>query len=723
MIMILYMNIKDLSGSRATRDNSFKGGQGSCPTSFAWLFNETKIVNQANHQQIVNFIWSIANLLRDDFKRAKYPDVILPLTVLRRLDCALEKTKPNVLKRYDQYKRRLKDMDGILRKASGYDFYNTSQYDFKKLLDDPKNIGKNLRLYINAYSPSMREIIEKFNAQIEALEEANLTYQVIEQFSTVDLHPDTVSNLAMGYVFEELIRKFNEASNENPGEHFTPREIIRLMVNLLFASDLDTLKKQRIIKTIYDPACGSGGMLTEAKEWILESVNKTAQIELFGQEVNPETFAVAKSDLLIKGDNADNIKFGSTLSHDHLFGKTFDYMLSNPPYGKEWKKDQKEVEKEAELGDQGRFGAGLPRISDGQLLFLQTMLAKMKPSDGGSRIAIVMNGSPLFTGDAGSGESEIRRWIIEKDWLEAIIALPTQLFYNTGIHTYIWVVTNRKKDHHKGKIKLINAVDLYEKMRKSLGDKRNYISDTQIQQISELFLDGGKSKLVKVYPNEFFGYRKITIERPLKLNFQASAERIEKVKAESAFANLAKSKKRDPLKKAKDEKAGKALQEKILSVLATIGDTLYKNQDGFAKVLEETFKRTDLKLDAPIKKAVLKSLSERDETADVITDKKGNPQQDTDLRDYENVPLGEDIREYFKREVLPHVPDAWISQDKKYCDHKDEQIGKVGYEISFTRYFYVYKPLRPIEEISEEIKKLQNEIVGMLPDLWLWPHR
>ena len=346
------------------------------------------------------------------------------------------------------------------------------------------------------------------------------------------------------------------------------------MVNLLFSPGLEILKKQRIIKTIYDPACGSGGMLTEAKEWILESVNETAQVEMFGQEVNPETFAVAKSDLLIKGENADNIKYGSTLSHDQLFGEKFDYMLSNPPYGKEWKKDKKEIEKEAELGFQGRFGAGLPRISDGQLLFLQTMLAKIKPSNGGSRIAIVMNGSPLFTGDAGSGESEIRRWIIENDWLETIIALPNQLFYNTGIHTYIWVLTNRKKDHHKGKVKLVNAVDLYKKMRKSLGDKRNVISDEQIQKITELTLDGEKNKIVKVFPNEFFGYRKITIERPLKLNFQASADRLEKLKAESAFQNLAKSKKRDPLKKLEDEKAGFALQISIQKALVTIGGTL-----------------------------------------------------------------------------------------------------------------------------------------------------
>jgi len=643
-------------------------------------------MNYRDHQQIVNFIWSIAKLLRDDFKRAKHPDVILPLTVLRRLDCALEKTKPDVLKKYKQYKGKLKEMDGLLKQASGYDFYNTSQYDFKKLLDDHKNIGKNLRLYINAYSLTMREIIEKFkfNTQIDALEDANLTYQVIERFANVD---------------------------------FTPREIIKMMVNLLFAPDLDILKKKRIIKTVYDPACGSGGMLTEAKKWILKSVNETAQIELFGQEVNPETFAIAKSDLLLKGENAENIKFGSTLSRDQLHGKSFDYMLSNPPYGKDWKKDQKEVQKEAELGDKGRFGAGLPRISDGQLLFLQTMLAKMKPRNGGSRIAIVMNGSPLFTGDAGSGESEIRRWIIENDWLEAIIALPNQLFYNTGIHTYIWVLTNKKKPHHKGKVKLINAVNLYAKMRKSLGDKRHYITDEQIKQITELFLDGEKSKLVKDYPNEFFGYRKITIERPLKLNFQASEERIERFKAEKAFQNLAKSKKRDPLKKAEEEKAGEALQGRIVSALNSIGDKLYKNQDAFLKVLNAAFKKKELKLDAPLKKAILKGLSERDETADIITDKKGNPEPDTEMRDYENVPLGQDIQEYFKREVLPHVPDAWISEDRKYRDHKDGKIGKVGYEISFTRYFYEYKPLRPLEEINNEIQALEEEIMGMLTDL------
>lgn len=676
-------------------------------------------MNYRNHQEQVNFIWSIAELLRDDFKRGKYQDVILPLTVLRRLDCVLEPSKDAVLKKYEQYKNKLSDLTGILNKVSGYKFYNTSKYNFKKLLDDPKNIGRNLKQYINSFSPNMREIIDKFHfqAQIEALEEANLTYMVIGRFSEVNLHPNTISNLAMGYIFEELIRRFNEASNENPGEHFTPREIIRLMVNLLFVHDLDILKKQRIIKTVYDPACGSGGMLTEAKEWIIESVNKTANIELFGQEVNPETFAVCKSDMLIKGENADNIKFGSTLSNDQLRGPKFDYMLSNPPYGKEWKKDRAAVEKEADLGDQGRFGAGLPRISDGQLLFLQTMISKMQAANGGSRIAIVMNGSPLFTGDAGSGESEIRRWIIENDWLEAIVALPNQLFYNTGINTYIWVLCNRKKPSRRGNVKLVNAVEFYEKMRKSLGDKRNFISDKQMQEISELYLDGQSSKFVKVYPNEYFGYRKITIERPLKLNFQASAERIEKLKADSVFQALAKSKKRDEAKKVSKECEGQKKQERIIETLLSMGHAVYKNQAAFEKALNSAFEKADLVLEPPIKKAILKNLSERDETSDVVTDKKGNPEPDTDLRDYENVSLGEDIREYFKREVLPHVPDAWISEDRKYRDHKDGQIGKVGYEISLTRYFYEYKPLRPLDEISGEIKQMENEIAGMLTDL------
>ncbi len=676
-------------------------------------------MNVANHQEKVNFIWSIAELLRDDFKRSKYQDVALPLTVLRRLDCVLEKTKPEVLKKYEQYKDRLSDLSGILTKASGYSFYNTSPYDFRKLLDDPKNIGKNLLLYINSFSPNMLEIIDKFkfHNQIDALEESNLTYKVIERFSSLDLHPDKVSNLEMGYIFEELIRRYNEASNENPGEHFTPREIIRLMVNLLFVPDLDVLKRERIIKTVYDPACGSGGMLTEAKEWILKSINPSAQIELFGQEVNPETFAVCKSDMLIKGENADNIKFGSTLSNDQLLTMKFDYMLSNPPYGKEWKKDEDAVKKEAEKGYRGRFGAGLPRISDGQLLFLQTMIAKMQPADGGSRIAIVFNGSPLFTGDSGSGETEIRRWIIENDWLETIVALPDQLFYNTGIYTYIWILSDRKRPERQGKVQIINAVMFFEKMRKSLGDKRNYISDEQIETITKIYNEFRENKFCKIFDNSFFGYRKVTIERPLRLNFQASHERIERIKTQPAFINIAKSNKKDPSKQDIEEKQGLLFQELILRALQSVGDTLYKNMDAFSNILDNTFKDYGIIADIPLKKAIIQALSERDATADVVVDKKGNPEPDPELRDYENIPLDQGVYDYFEREVLPHVPDAWISTDKKYRDHKDGKIGKIGYEINVTRYFYEYKPLRPIEKIDRDIKKLEEEILEMLKNI------
>ena len=406
-----------------------------------------------NFQEIANFIWSIADeILRDDFKRGKYPDVILPFTVLRRLDCVLAPTKEKVLKRYEELKAKgLENMDGQLRRAAGHSFYNVSKFDFPKLLDDPKNIGKNLRAYINNFSENMRDVIDRFKLRgtIDTLDEKGLLFVLVQKLSDADLHPDKVDNHTMGTIFEELIRRFNEQSNENPGEHFTPREVIRLMVRLLINGDRAVLKQESAIRTVFDPACGSGGMLSIAKEHVLGEINPNADIRLFGQEVNDETYAVCKSDLLIKGDDrdSDNIKPGSCLSADGHTRATFDYMLTNPPYGKDWKKEQSFIGEEAARGDAGRFGAGTPRISDGQILFLQHMISKMKPvREGGSRIAIVMNGSPLFTGDAGSGESEIRRWILENDWLETIVALPGQLFYNTGINTYIWVLTNRKAE-------------------------------------------------------------------------------------------------------------------------------------------------------------------------------------------------------------------------------------------------------------------------------------
>src|SRR2546429_1890568 len=503
-----------------------------------------------NFSEKVNFIWSVADLIRDTFKRSKYQDVILPLTVLRRIDCVIQPTKERVLEINARLKGKLENLAPQLSKVSGYAFYNTSQYDFDRLLSDAPHLAANLKAYINGFSDNMREVLEKFdfNNTITKLEEAGLLFLVMEKFKNIDLHPDVVPNLEMGYIFEELIRKFNEALNENPGEHFTPREVIRLMVNLILARDQDALEQNHIVRTVYDPCCGSGGMLTIAKDRILE-INPKAEVHLFGQELNGETFAICKSDLYMKsadGRDAENIKFGSTLSKDQHADKHFDYLLTNPPFGKEWKMDQVAIEAEADRSYAGRLGAGTPRISDGQLLFLQHMLARMQDSDkGGSRVAIVMNGSPLFTGDVGSGESEIRRWILENDWLEANGALPEQLFYNKGIPTYGWVPPNRKEDQRRGKVQLINATDFWVPMRKSLGDKRREISRDQIGQIASIFLSFKDDEHCKIFDATDFGYRKITVERPLRLSFQASLERIARLQQQKGFPDLATSKKKN----------------------------------------------------------------------------------------------------------------------------------------------------------------------------------
>lgn len=668
-----------------------------------------------NFQEKVNFIWSIADLLRGDYKQVEFQDVILPLTVLKRLDDVLEPTKEKVLKKNQELKEKgIENKDLILTKASDYPFYNISKFTFKSLLQDPNNIAKNLHAYINKFSENMYNILEnfEFGNEIKKLDEANLLYKIIQRFNDIDLHPDVVSNHEMGTIFEELIRKFSEQSNETAGEHFTPREVIRLMVRLLIAGN-GSLKQKNIIKTVYDPANGTGGMLTTAKDEIL-SINPTAQIYLFGQELNPKTFAIAKSDILIKGEEADNIKKGNSFSDDQLAGKTFDLMLSNPPFGVEWKKVEEFVRKEAEeLGFEGRFGAGLPRISDGSLLFLQHMISKMKPlKEGGSRIAIVFNGSPLFTGDAGSGESEIRKWIIENDWLEAIVGLPDQLFYNTGIYTYIWIVTNNKPKERKGKVQQIDAREYYEKMRKSLGNKRNNISDEQISAIVDIYKSFRESDKSRIFSNEDFGYHKITVERSLQLNFHVSDDRIELLKEEKAFQNLDvaagfSQRKRKKDKQLKEIEEGKEKQKKIIKALKSIGNTLYKNQDKFEAVLDSALKKHNVEVDKSLKKAILKALSEHDETADIIYDKNSNPEPNPDLRDYENVPLKEDIREYFEREVKPHLPKAWV----------DEKKTKVGYEISFTKYFYKYKPLRPLEEITGDIKTLEEETRKLMEEI------
>jgi type I restriction enzyme M protein len=663
----------------------------------------------AHFSEIAGFIWQVADLLRGDYKQSDYGKVILPFTVLRRLDCVLEATKAKVLARHEKLKGSdLKSHDVVLNKVAGVPFHNVSSLDFSRLLADPNNIAHNLTAYVKGFSEDVREIfLQRFKLpeQIAKLDESNLLFQIVQRFAAVDLHPDVVPNHTMGLAFEELIRRFSEQSNETAGEHFTPREVIRLMVNLLFIEDADVLTRPGIVKTLYDPACGTGGMLSVAEEYLRE-LNPDAHLEVFGQELNDESFAICKSDMMVKGQNPANIVRGNSFSEDGHHGARFDYMLSNPPFGVEWKKVEKAIRDEAETqGYSGRFGAGLPRINDGSFLFLQTMIAKMKASqEGGSRIAIVFNGSPLFTGDAGSGESEIRRWIIENDWLEAIVALPDQLFYNTGINTYVWIVTNRKPAERRGKIQLINAVALFKKMRKSLGNKRQELGEDDIAEITRVYGEFQEEKLSKIFDNDDFGYRRITVERPLKLNFQASPERIELLKEESGFAGLGTSKKKGAVAQ-KEIQEGKALQEAILAALATMDAAkLYRNRDEFEANLKTVMKQAGISLPPPAKKAILSALSERDEGATVCTDAKGRPESDPELRDNENVPLKETIADYFKREVLPNVPDAWI----------DEAKTKVGYEIPLTRHFYEYKPLRPRDVIEADIRRLEAEIQNLL---------
>ena len=699
-----------------------------------------------NHSEIANFIWGVANLIRDTFKRGKYQDVILPLTVLRRLDCVLGPTKEDVLQRQAELRGRgLEDLHGQLCLSSGFAFYNTSRYDFERLLADAPNVAANLRNYIAGFSQNMREVLERFDFDntISKLDEAGLLFQVLERFGNVDLHPDRIDNATMGTIFEELIRRFNEALNENPGEHFTPRDVVHLMVGLMLAGDEDRIGESGVVRTIYDPCCGSGGMLTIAKERInvghlddgnllAGPVNPDAEIHLFGQEVNPETWAVSKSDLYMKdptGRDADSIVFGTTLSNDRHAARSFDYLIANPPYGKDWKRDESAVRAEHSRGAAGRFGPGLPRISDGQLLFLLHMLSRAKdPEEGGSRIAIIMNGSPLFTGDAASGESEIRRYIFENDLLEALIALPEQLFYNTGIATYVWLLTNRKTPERKGKVQLIDASEFWSPMPRSLGDKRRQIPQERARDILEILdvgrdgetrptvADGRAEKAVisRVFPTAHFGFRKITVERPLRLNFQATPERIARLENERGFQNLVKSRKRGY---AADQEAtrGRRLQESVRKLLNTLPETVVKDRKAFEGILDDAAKRAEIKLSAPVRKAILNALGERDPTAAVCQDKDGNPEPDPELRDTERVPLAEEVNAYFAREVKPHVPDAWIDESKR--DAKDGAVGIVGYEINFNRYFYRYSPPRPLANIEADIRSIEEDIVRMLGEV------
>jgi type I restriction enzyme M protein len=699
-----------------------------------------------NHSEIVSFVWGVADLIRDTFRRGHYQDVILPLTVLRRLDCVLADTKERVLARQAELQSRgLQDLQAQLRRAAGFAFYNTSRYDFEKLLADAPHLAANLRNYIAGFSQNMREVIERFDFDntISKLDEAGLLFQVLERFKNVNLHPDRVDNPTMGIIFEELIRRFNEALNENPGEHFTPRDVVRLMVDLMLAGDHDRIRHHGVVSTVYDPCCGSGGMLMIAKEHITiglrkngdllrPPINPNAEIHLFGQEVNPETWAVSKSDFFMKeptGRDADNIAFGSTLSNDRHADKSFDYLIANPPYGKDWKRDEATVRAEHERGSAGRFAPGLPRISDGQLLFLLHMLTHAKEAkDGGSRIAIIMNGSPLFTGDAGSGESEIRRYILENDLLEALIALPEQLFYNTGIATYVWVVSNRKTPERGGQVQLIDATSFWVQMRRSLGDKRREVPVDRVQDILKILREfkDSDTRLVRkegteeeaivsrIYPTTQFGFRKITVERPLRLNFQSSPERVARIEEEKGFQGLAQSKKRGAAG-AQEEAEGRALQDSIRRVLSGMPTTLFKDRDELEKVLDGAAKKAGLKLSAPVRKAILSALSERDETAAICRDKNGDPEPDPELRETESVPLAETIEDFFDREVRPHVADAWIDRTKR--DPKDGEVGFVGYEINFNRYFYRYKPPRPLEEIEADIRSVEADIVRMLGEI------
>jgi type I restriction enzyme M protein len=671
-----------------------------------------------NHGEIVSFLWGVADLIRDTFKRGKYQDVILPLTVLRRLDCVLAATKSKVLTRQAELRaKKLEDLGPQLKKAAGFAFYNTSRYDFEKILADHQHVAANLRNYIAGFSPNMREVLEKFDFDntISKLDEASLLFQVLERFKNVDLHPDVVDNPTMGTIFEELIRKFNEALNENPGEHFTPRDVVHLMVDLMIAGDAARLRTKGLIVSVYDPCCGSGGMLTIGKEHIEPS---GAEVHLFGQEVNPETWAISRSDLLMKdptGRDADRIAFGSVLSNDKHSGHLFDYLIANPPYGKDWKRDEDAVRADHERGASGRFGSGLPRISDGQLLFLLHMLAHRKePKDGGSRIAIIMNGSPLFTGDAGSGESEIRRFVLENDLLETLIALPEQLFYNTGIATYVWVVTNRKVKARKGKVQLIDATSFWVPMRKSLGDKRREIPPDRARQIVGLLSDFKEGEFSKIFPTRHFGFRKITVERPLRLNFQASAERRARLEDEKGFQGLAASRKKGAAG-AKEQAEGREAQDAIRRMLATLPGDVFKSRHEFEQKLEAAAGIAGVRLSGPVTKAILSAVGERDETAYVCLDKDGRPEPDPELRDTESVPLSETIEAFFDREVKPHVPDAWIDTSRR--DDRDGQVGIVGYEINFNRYFYKYTPPRPLEEIEADIRAIEKDIVRMLAEV------
>ena len=662
-------------------------------------------------QSLGSFVWSIAEILRGDFKQSEYGKVILPFVVMRRLDCILEASKEAVLVAAKSLPKGVDDQtkDMILFSAAGGDMkvYNLSRFTFKTLKgQDPGQLHENLLDYVTKFSSNVRDIfLDKFllTDQLKRLKEGGILWQVFDRFCQIDLHPVRVTSMQMGYLFEDLVRRFSEISNETAGEHFTPREVIRLIVELLLANDHAALTGTGIIRTVYDPACGTGGMLAIAEE-AMKSLNPRIRVELFGQELNGESFGICKSDMLVTGHDPEQIAFGNTLTIDAHKGKAFHYMLSNPPYGVDWKKYQDPIKTEAEtLGADGRFGAGTPRVSDGQLLFLQHMISKMRNDEAGSRIGIVMNGSPLFTGGVGSGESEIRRWMLEHDWIEAIIALPTDLFYNTGIQTYVWLLTNRKAKNRRDKVQLIDASSerFWKPLRKNLGSKRREIPEEARREIVRIYAamlngNGEYGEFSKIFDISDFGYREVRIERPLRLNFEACPARIERLKIEKFFLKLSPTE-----------------QEKIVESLQShVPTTRLNNRDAFEKVLSKALKVTGVKIAGPIRRLLTAVLSERDDSADICLDANGKPESDPELRDHELVPLNQKWEEYVEREVTPFVSDAWV--DRSYTDAHDGQVGRVGYEINFSRYFYRYVPPRPLDGINEELKQLEAEIAGLL---------
>lgn len=648
-----------------------------------------------NISSLANLIWSVADLLRGDFKQSQYGRIILPFTVLRRLECVLAPTRDKVLATAESTKAMPElARHKLLLNAAGQSFYNTAKLTLNNLGE--KQIGDNLDAYVRGFSREAFEVFEHFNfaASIDLLEDADLLYKVVRNFANVDLSPETVDNYHMGLVFEELIRKFAESSNETAGEHFTPRDIVRLTTSLVFAADDEALTTAGVVRTIYDPTAGTGGFLSCGMEYLHE-LNPAARLATFGQELNPESFAICKADMLIKGQDISNIKLGNTLSDDQLPLEKFDYCLSNPPFGVDWKKVEKQVRDEHLLkGHSGRFGAGLPRVSDGSLLFLQHLIAKMKPE--GARIGIILNGSPLFTGGAGSGESEIRRYILEHDLLDTLVALPTDMFYNTGIATYIWVLSNHKPTERKGKVLLINASDIHSPMRKSLGSKRKQLSDEAIEEIVRLASRYEEGPIAKIFPTTAFGYRRITVERPLKLAFYPQdADRLASLTADKGWAKL-----------------DGALQSAILTALGQFSEAKLLSRDKFKKQLTKLL--GEVKLPAPAFKLLVNHLAEQDDAAEVCKTK-GEPEANADLRDNENVPLGEDIYDYLKREVLPHVPDAWIDTTK--TDPLDGQVGIVGYEIPFNRHFYQYQPPRELAAIDADLDAVAKEIMQLLAEV------